>query len=296
MLVDLKLRKEYGGLLYLAESSLPSIQSHQHRELELNLVVQGSITYVVNGNRYSITPRTLLWLFPGQEHQLIAKTDDVRFYVVVFTPSLIRKSCHVEKYEGLKRLPNDGKGILSVVLSPRSFDLISKVMESLLKDSLDADLLNREAGFGPASEFRFEHYDPDSLNAGLQYLLLLCWRYQGEGRAGGVPVALHPAVRRALRLLSEKDNGEDLQELAERCYVSKAYLSRIFHRQIGVPLTQYRNSLRLSRFFEAYGGPERNTLTDAMYSAGFGSYSQFYKVFQRAYGVGPRECLTRKPS
>ena len=257
----------------------------------MNLVVQGSITYVVNGNRYSITPRTLLWLFPGQEHQLITKTDDARFYVVVFTPSLITKSCHVEKYEGLKRFPNDGEGILSVVLSPWSFDLVSKMMESLMEDSLDSELLNREAGFGPASEFRFEHHDPDSLNAGLQYLLLLCWRYQGEGRTGGEPVALHPAVRQALRLLSEKDNGQDLQGLAKRCHTSKAYLSRIFHRQIGVPLTQYRNSLRLSRFFETYRGSDQCTLTDAMYSAGFGSYSQFYKVFQRAYGVGPRACL-----
>jgi hypothetical protein len=47
-----------------------------------------------------------LWLFPHQEHQLIARLDNAVFYVVVFTPSLINKACHIKKYEDLKQSPN----------------------------------------------------------------------------------------------------------------------------------------------------------------------------------------------
>jgi methylphosphotriester-DNA--protein-cysteine methyltransferase len=168
------------------------------------------------------------------------------------------------------------------------------MMESLMEGSLDADLLNREAGFGPASNFSFEHHDPDALNAGLHHLLLLCWRYQVEGKTAGEAVTLHPAVRRAIKILSENDRSQDLNELSRACGASKAYLSRIFHRQIGVPLNQYRNSLRLARFFEAYRGTNNCTLAEAVYAAGFGSYAQFYKVFTQSYGYGPREILSRE--
>jgi transcriptional regulator GlxA family with amidase domain len=73
--------------------------------------------------------------------------------------------------------------------------------------------------------------------------------------------------------------------------VSEAHLSRTFHRQIGVSLTHYRNSIRLGRFWEEYRQPEQKNLTEAAYAAGFGSYAQFYKVFVQAYRLGPREYL-----
>ena len=64
MLEDLKLGKGYDGFLFLAESirNPPKLESHHHIELELNLVVRGTITYVVGGRRFAFQPRSLLWL------------------------------------------------------------------------------------------------------------------------------------------------------------------------------------------------------------------------------------------
>jgi len=169
--------------------------------------------------------------------------------------------------------------------------LIRKTMDSLMQGSLDPNLLNREAGFGVGSTFSFQHGDPDGLNAGLHHLLLLCWRIQRTGRVLGDAVPLHPAVRRALKVLSEGDWNRDLGQLAKACGVSESYLSRTFRRQIGVPLSRYRNSLRLSRFWERYRQADPKTLAEAVYAAGFGSYAQFYKVFTQAYGCGPRASL-----
>ena len=132
------------------------------------------------------------------------------------------------------------------------------------------------------------------MNAGLHHLLLLCWRIRRSGRVLGDAVALHPVVRRALKLLSEGDGNQNLAQLAKTCGASKSYLSRTFRRQIGVPLNRYRNSLRLSRFFEGYRQPNQKTLTEAVYASGFGSYAQFYKVFTQIYGRGPRDAMMSK--
>jgi methylphosphotriester-DNA--protein-cysteine methyltransferase len=296
VLVSLKLGKTYDGLLYLAKSAgnPQMLQSHHHVELELNLVTRGYTTYVVDGSRFTFSPRTLLWFFPHQEHQLVANSEDSQFYVAVFKPSLINKCCRAEAYCGLKRDVNEPVGVLSTVLKTETFELTRKILESMMQGSLDPDVLNREAGFGQSSDFCFQHNDPDALNAGLRYLLLLCWRSQVTGTMTRDAVTLHPAVRRALKLLTEDNFELDLDKLACACGASKSYLSRMFHRQVGIPLHCFRNSLRLSRFCEIYQQPDQKTITETVYAAGFGSYAQFYKVFSQAYGRGPRDCLASK--
>ncbi len=295
MLENLKLDAGYDGFLFLAESARnpPILHTHHHAELELNLVVRGHITYVVGGQRFTFRARTLLWMFPAQEHQLVDRSDDAGYYVGVFKPELIERSCRTALYEGLKRQDPDGDGVLHTLLDPESYDVIRKTMDSLMQGSLDADLLNREAGFGLGSDFVFHHGDPDGLNAGLHHLLLLAWRCQRLGKVLENPVPLHPSVSRALEVLVRPDWEGGLPELAVSCGVSETYLSRMFHRQVGVPLNRYRNTLRLSRFWEKFRGREQVTLSEAVFAAGFGSYAQFYRVFKQAYGCGPRESLER---
>jgi methylphosphotriester-DNA--protein-cysteine methyltransferase len=293
MLTDLKLSRQYDGFLFLAESArnVPKLDSHHHIELELNLVVRGWITYVVGKRCFTFPVRTLLWLFPKQEHQLVARSADAQFYVAVFKPSLIGKSCRTSAYSDLWRANHQSGAILDSRLAPDAFDLIHKTMDSLMPGSLDPDVLNREAGYGWLSNFSYQHGDPEGLNAGLRHLLLLCWRSQKTGKIQGDATVLHRSVRRALQLMSEDGSEMNLSQLAQACGASEAYLSRIFRKQIGVPLSRYRNSLRLSRFWEEYRQPEKKTMAEAVYAAGFGSYAQFFKVFTQTYGQGPRACL-----
>ncbi|MEO6053983.1 MAG: AraC family transcriptional regulator [Chthoniobacterales bacterium] len=296
MLEDLKLSDTYDGFLFLAEAARnpPLLRSHHHIELEVNLVVRGTITYVVNGKRFTFPQRSLIWMFPAQEHQLVDRSDDAQYFVAVFKPGLIADTCRSPEYQDLKRESVETEGLLDSVLDPGPFDLIRQLMESMMEGSLDADILNREAGFGVKSDFSFRHRDPDALNAGLRHLLLASWRSYRAGQATiNTSVPLHPAVRKALQVLSSGEGSQDIKNLLSHCGVSESYLSRIFHRQIGVPLVRYRNSIRLGKFWDCYRQPEQKTILECVYAAGFGSYAQFYKVFCQAYGQGPRECLKR---
>src|SRR5580698_8392016 len=87
MLENLKLGRQYDGLIYLVESARnpPTIKSHRHVELELNVVVRGTISYVLGERRFTFGRRTLLWLFPSQEHQLVDRSSDEENHVAVPT-------------------------------------------------------------------------------------------------------------------------------------------------------------------------------------------------------------------
>jgi AraC-like DNA-binding protein len=293
VLHDLKIDPTYEGFLFLAETSpnTPWLQSHHHVELELNLVVRGSITYIMGRQRYTFPAGILLWLFPDQEHQLVDRSSTAQNYVAVFKPSFIRKVCKTPAYAGLKNRRTESQGVLHAMLGPQSFHLVRNAMDSMMEGSLDTELLNREAGFGVDSDFCYQHTDPDGLNAGLHYLLTLCWRLQNKHPAGESAVPLHPSVQRAIRLLSEGEWAGSLSALATRCKISDAHLSRLFHKQVGVPLNQYRNSVRMARFWEELKRSPNANVTEVAYAAGFGSYSQFYNLFAEAYGQGPREIL-----
>lgn len=293
MLEDLKLGPAYDGFLFQAEArhNPPILRSHRHIELELNLVTQGSVTYVISGRRYTFPRGSMLWIFPSQEHQLVDRTADARYYVAVFKPELIERVCHGDFYSGLKQDTVEGEAILSKVLHLEKYDLLIRTMDSLMEGSLDSELLNKEAGFGYRSDFRYEHGDPDALNAGLHYLLVHCWKvFQGEG-TGADFIKLHPSVSKALALISGEGNTMGLAELSGKCGISETYLSRLFKDQIGVPLNHYRNGVRLRSFMEQYRRPPKKTILECVYAAGFGSYPQFYKVFMKTFGSGPREFL-----
>src|SRR5688572_17334003 len=90
MLENLKLSDRYDGFLFLAEAARnpPVLKPHHHLELELNVVRRGEITYVVGGQRYRFGQRSLLWMYPAQEHQMVDRTDDAEYYVAVFKPQL----------------------------------------------------------------------------------------------------------------------------------------------------------------------------------------------------------------
>lgn len=296
MLEDLKIGPRYGGFVFLAAAqTIPRLRPHRHVELELNLVERGTITYVVDGRRLRFPTGTLLWLYPDQEHQLVDRTEDARYYVAVFKPSLIRQAGSGAKYAALRKTsPETPDTVVHTELQPQAFDLTRRLIAEITADGLDPDLLSREAGFGVSSDFHYEHHDPDWLNAGLRLLLLHAWRLQRGSVGAAKPVHLHPAVSRALKLLSDDVDQHDLEDLARQCGVSEAYLSRTFARQMGVPISRYRNAVRLRRFWDVYRGPNQPSMTDAAYAAGFGSYAQFFKVFAAAYGRGPRESM-REP-
>lgn len=125
---------------------------------------------------------------------------------------------------------------------------------------------------------------------------LILLKRGGAGRQG--PMARDaersPLVEQVLRAL-HRDPLVSGQELANQLQVSPGHVARSFKSEIGISLVEYRNRLRIERFFrlvEEGGG----NLFDAASEAGFGSYAQFHRVFRRMLGTTPREYLTGRKS
>ena len=151
----------------------------------------------------------------------------------------------------------------SRVLPPKCVKLLASVAQEL------------STGFQPL----------DSHDLGFAWWLASAWNAYEHGDTQDVG-SLHSAVARAMALLRE-DSSKNLKALATETRISPSQLSRLFKRQAGVSITDFRNGLRLESFVKRSDGGRSDAMFALAKEAGFGSYAQFSRVFRRQMGCSP---------
>ncbi len=98
-----------------------------------------------------------------------------------------------------------------------------------------------------------------------------------------------PVVQRVLAAVNQ-DPLVSARSLAKEMSISAGHVTRLFRTEMGMSLVEYRNRLRIQRFFGLVEKGGDNLLAAAL-AAGFGSYAQFHRVFRRVVGTTPREYI-----
>lgn len=296
MIEELKIEDTHQGFVFLYDSKEHKVcmrNPHRHKELEMNIVIKGCAEYILENQRYKLTPGNIVWLFPGQEHQL-AKTDlNFEMYVIVFKEELFKNTLFLkEKYNVLSE--QNPMGSFCRRISLQSIEKLERICESLCE--LDAKqnvtspaYLYAGQAFGFKKNSEYHHSDPVLLNAGLSYLMTIGWHlFITEGAEENKEMLNH-SVEQAVDLLQtfpEKDYS--LHQLSVECGISASRLSRLFNEQIGLSIVDYKNKLKLEQFFECIKNNPEYSISEACYVVGFGSYSQFYKTFRQSFGISPK--------
>ncbi|HEX9996059.1 MAG TPA: helix-turn-helix transcriptional regulator [Abditibacterium sp.] len=231
---------------------------HHHDELEVNLVTQGRASYLLEGRRYDIGARAMLWIFPHQSHLLFEHSSDFVMWIAVFRPQLVLP------LEAEKGAISQGWNRTLTRESHRALDEQFKTLHN--------------------TTWSDSHYD-----LGLSWLLVSCRKAFDKASEGVEGESVHPSVAKAAHALRNEGMNWNLDQLARHSGASASWLSRLFGQQMGISLTDFRNRQRFERFSELYGRGQRLTLSQAALEAGFGSYAQFHRVAQSVTSLSPRD-------
>jgi AraC-like ligand binding domain len=150
---DLGLRHGLDGRVVRHVAGDARRRAHRHAELEVNLVVRGTASYLLGERRRELAQGTLTWLFPGQDHVLVDESDDHELWWAVFRPTLVTRVATTQQARPL--LEEDPVGHFSHRLASPWVGRLG----ALFREVRDAETL-----------------DDDLFNAGLSYLLILAWR------------------------------------------------------------------------------------------------------------------------
>ncbi|WP_454915187.1 AraC family transcriptional regulator [Xanthobacter sediminis] len=229
---------------------------HRHDEIEFDLVVRGTGSYSIGNATYELAAGTLIWLAGGQQHRLV-RSPKLEMWVVNLRPDLVAAA----ELAGIRVQP-------------------SRVLPG--EELVDLDRL--------LSQVALDSDDPATYNAGLLYALRRALRASRDCPPARLKL-MHPAVTRALMLLRASGAGLSLPRLAAESGIAPTHLSRLLVEHTNRSFVDWRNRIRLERFFEDYR-PGGNLLQAAL-DAGFGSYARFHHVFQELVGCPPSAWVRR---
>lgn len=269
-------REVYGGLWYSTRAST-RFGRHYHRELELNVIVTGEVSYWFPHRELRVVAPATLWIPPLVEHELLDASDDLSMWVHSFrAPGGDGAAGHRRASAGHDVSPlraalgelSDGPRITG--MAPGELDRVCA--------------LSRDGLLRPGLE---------QFNDILSQVFAVSWSARCLRDAGVEPVACHPAARRAARLLRDPDAEGSMEALARSTSLSRERLSRVFAQCFGIGLVQFRNHHRVQRFIHAYGHGSDSSMLRAAMDVGFGSYVQFHRAFKQVVGSAPAQHLER---
>lgn len=246
-----------------------SFPAHFHPALEVIVVERGSVTAVINGERYILHEGETALTFPGIIHYYeTASGDENEGYVMLIGKSLMGE------------YKNDSENYL-----PKRCVFET---EELDKDCVRAaDVLRCAAGKPRRMQRAY---------AGLflYHIFDACELTETEKE----DELLYKTVRFMEEHFTERVN---LTETANALHVSKYTLSRLFSRFFNMGFNDYLNSLRTHRVMSLIENGAR-TVSEAAYESGFENVRTFNRAFKKICKMTPtefrnerkRKCNTQK--
>jgi AraC-like DNA-binding protein len=217
----------------------------------------------------------LCWILPGVPHVMNEFSDDFDMWVVQLDPSLVESGWR----HAVGRAGDSEHGPFEQWSVPLGERLAGRAVVDLATEE------SRQLGELAASVWTAG----DRPEAGA----LLAALYTGALRMTLANLdrrrALSLAELASCLLLSAP--AMDRHDAARELGVSEGHLSRTVHRDLGVTFVEHRARTRVAHFLALIQRGDHNLLS-AAFEAGFGSYSQFYRIFSRVSGSRPRDYLS----
>lgn len=241
---------------------------HAHEALEVNLVIRGSGSVLLEDRRYPLLPGHLIWLWPGQRHIPADWSSDMLMWIVEWQPEFFTLLRRARARAGESFKPGD--------------------FQRYGCRRLDSRLLLHMQGILSGISVM---ENADAFHRGLEFALLALWDSFLQAAPTEETAYLHAKLIPVISALNDPHNDRTLHQLAHMVGVSPYYLSVLFRKQTGTSIPEYRNRIRMNRFFTLFRTKPGVRLLELALESGFGSYAQFYRVFTQQAGQTPNAWL-----
>jgi AraC-like DNA-binding protein len=245
------------------------VSAHWHDHIEINLLLEGSMTYLFNGNQEFVEAGRMVIFWAAIPHQTIFVTPNSPL-VCVYLPLV-----------DFLALPLDAPSRHAILQGA----FVKEAGPS--RGTIDArdNWPDEWAGGSPPRRQLVK----DEVSIVVRRMVLD--HTFGKPERGRNPRLSGPEVRytQLLTELVAKRYGEalTLAIVAKHADVHPTTASRAFRSVLGISVLEYLTRYRLARAMQRLAETDDSILTIA-HECGFGSSARFYEVFKRQTGMTPR--------
>ncbi len=247
-----------------------SISMHYHDWYEFFMLLSGSATYTVDGNRYALEPYDLIFTNNLELHYPEYNSDSPAERICVsftpqFIPFVITEEYNPFSVLGRRKLGTANKIPAEIIRRIGVHEDLLRIGELCEKDTASSRMQIRLVFANALLKVT------DNLNA-----------------AAGADFHSHALVSEVVKYI-DAHIAEDLRHktICDVFFISANHLQHIFREQTGYTLSDY---IRLKRIIHVQsliaGGV---SATSAAAAAGFKDYTTFYRSFKAVTGTTPRK-------
>ena len=248
----------------------PQANMHYHHSYELYYLLEGEREYFIGDMFFKVTKGDFVYV-PGNMIHRTGGNGATRI-LLYFKTNFIGKYMRQPMLERL--LPREPFVFRASQTDDKQLNLLlNRIMTEYAK---------RERNPEEADE---------ALLAGYLFELML---FVNTSENNYVPhISEDNRISRIIRYINENyAHISGMEEVADKFFISKYYLCRIFKESIGVSFVSYLNTIRIKAACELLKSGD-SYLSDVAISCGFNSTPYFCKVFKDEKGVSPSEYRRR---
>lgn len=250
------------------------IAFHAYKHYQIMIILNGSVNILTEDNSYPVHPGSVIIHPPGLWHttEIPPQTRSYHRFVIhvekrVYDDALARFAL------GDTNLPFHGEEILIYDFDYIDLPPLVTAVEAIYTHTTHNDAFT-DAGIRNMLAEIFLQMERDSL------------KHKAESK-----MRTNSAALRAVHIIEKefKDSLLSLESIANRLYVNKSYLARIFKDHFGETIYQSILDKRLRFAVECMG--RGCSVKQAYLEAGFKDYSAFLKAFKKKYNMLPTEFI-----
>lgn len=262
--------------------ALEHIKPNSHEHYEFYFLISGNVTFQVEHAKYHLRNGDAILIGPHQYHfATINNGPDIPYerYVLWLNPAYLERLSS-SKTDLMRSFHQDHFTTAHLRLG--------KDMQLICQNLLQSILINAGS----------QEYGSDLLtNSYIIELLVHIARirlFQQLPYAEEISDHLsnNPIVLDALSYIGEHIyENIKVQDITERLYISRSYLSKIFQEELGISIHQF--ILKKKLFLARQDLLNESSINETYQKYGFGDYSSFYRAFKSEFGLSPRNLKSR---
>ena len=256
-------------LFHLRSESGEKVDYHYHEFCKLLFLVSGQGSYFVDGKRYLLSAGDVVLIGSRSVHKPeLAEGSTYERIIIYVSP------------EDLQQMSAPDCDLLSLFSGSHGHVLRMKEQRRKAVFALAAKL---------EQDLKDEAFGRTILSQAQLLRLLVELGRSIEDSAANLPRPSVPENRRVLEIMEYLDGNLseeiDMDALAERFFISKYYMMRLFQRETGTTIYSYLTQKRLLKARELMNSGMR--ATESCYACGFHSYSSFTRAYGKYFGTTP---------
>ncbi len=255
-------KHKHPNTIYCNRQKFTSKNSHRHAYYEIELIVNGSGTHIINGNAYEERTGDIFIMRLTDFHEFV-HTKETENWVIEIPTSYV-------------------SGDIANMMMQVNGDIVTNLTNGDFEKAKSIYCMIEEV-----KDKKEKFYDLLKQHLTLSLILFILDRTDKNiSKSASNDERLYAIIEYINANIAQPELS--INSIAAKFYISRSYLSAFFKKNMGITLSAYLRKIRLSNAAMQLASTNKKVM-DISVDSGFNSLTTFLREFKKEYGISPSD-------